>query len=131
MARFVIDTEAALRIAREVVDWAPHSFLAPTLLRSQVLDALYGQVRRGEIAAAHGLDLNARFGKLKIRYLGDAVLRRRAWAIASEADMASTAEAEFIALTQLQGDALVAENVALAEQARRFVKVSPFSALIE
>lgn len=44
--------------------------------------------------------------------------------------MASTADAEFIALTQLQADALVAEDRALADTARRIVTVAPFSALI-
>ena len=131
MARFVIDVGAALRIIEEQIEPAPsHALVAPTLLRSQVLDALYGRVHRGELAEEAGLALNGRFGKLKIRYLGDAVLRRRAWAIAAQTGMASTLEAEYLALTQLQADALITENAELASKATGLATVKPLSALM-
>lgn len=130
MARFVIDLGAALRILEEDIVAAPsHALLAPTLLRSQVLDALYGRVARGALSEADGQAMNARFGKLKIRYLGDAVLRRRAWALAAKTGMRSTFDAEYLALTQLQADALVTEDADLAAKATGLVNVAPFAAL--
>ena len=132
MTRFVIDVGAALRIIGEEIEPAPsHALLAPTLLRSQALDALYGRVSRGELSEEAGLALNARFGKLKIRYLGDAVLRRRAWALAAQTGMASTLDAEYLALTQLQADALITENVELASKATGLVTVKPLVALVK
>ena len=132
MTRFVIDAGIALRIAEEAIKPSPsHSLLAPTLLRSQVLDMLFGRVQSGELAEKAGLDLNARFGKLKMRYLGDAVLRRRAWALAAQTGMASTFDAEYLALTQLQADALITENSDLASKAMGLVQLKPLSALSE
>ena len=131
MARYVIDLEAALRLAKEGGSWSPdHTLLAPTLLRSQVLDALFRRVRSGEMTEAEGLALNAEFGRLKIRYLGDAVLRRRAWAVAEQAGMSSTFDAECIALTLLQGDALVTEDASLSKNASEFVQVKPYAAIL-
>ncbi|MGF1545373.1 MAG: type II toxin-antitoxin system VapC family toxin [Parvularculaceae bacterium] len=130
MARFVIDLEAALRLLdEEAAPAAAHRILAPSLLRSQVPDALYGRVRRGETSREAALRANARFAKAKHRYLGDAVLRRRAFELALRLDMASTFDAEFIALTQLQGDALIAGNAELAAVARKVVTVRPFKDL--
>ena len=52
---------------------------APTLWRSDVLSAMYEAVRRGELAEEVGRERLAYVNGLKIRLLGDAVLRRRAW----------------------------------------------------
>jgi hypothetical protein len=41
---------------------------------------------------------------MPIRLLGDAVLRRRAWDLADQLGWASTYDAEYVALTQLQAD---------------------------
>jgi len=51
---------------------------------------------------------------MPIRLLGDAVLRRRAWDLADQLDWASTYNAEYIALTQLQADAFVTLDPELA-----------------
>ena len=83
----------------------------------------------GELTEPAGKELNARFARLKIRYLGDAVLRRRAWELAARAGMQSTLEAEYLALKQLQADALVTESRALMEYSRGLVPVVPFKAL--
>ena len=48
--------------------------------------------------------------------LGDAVLRRVAWKYADELGWASTYDAEYVALTKLQGDALVALDEDLARR---------------
>lgn len=130
MARYVIDTTTALKILEhETSPRGAYELLAPTLLRSLVLDALYARARSSAAAKTRAQALNARFAKLKVRYLGDAVLRRRAWSLAEEADCASTFDAEFVALTQLQGDALVTEKAELVALAERFVAVAPFEAL--
>lgn len=131
MTRFVIDADAALRIVETGVEPAPgHTLLAPTLLRSHVLDVLYRWVRQGVLTEEAGLGLNQRFAKLKIRYLGDAVLRRRAWALAARAGMDGTANAEYLALTQLQADALIAGGAELRGQAGGLVTLAPFEALL-
>ena len=131
MTRFVIDPGSALRIVEEAIEpAASHRLLAPTLLRSQVLDLLYSRVRSGQLTEEAGLDLNARFGKLKVRYLGDAVLRRRAWALAARTGMGSTFLAEYLALVQLQADALITEDRELAAKAKGLVPVEPLSALL-
>lgn len=130
MARFVIDQGVAIRmLAADQKPAEAHALLAPTLLRSQVLDTLYRQVQSGARSEQDGLALNMRFARLKIRYLGDAVLRRRAWLIAARAGMSSTYDAEYVALTALQADALVTEDDALVALARPFVAVEPFAAL--
>ena len=132
MTRFVVDVSAALRIIEENVQLSPdHVLLAPTLLRSQVLDTLYGRVQRRELTEDAGLALNSRFAKLKIRYLGDAVLRRRAWALAAQAGIENTFNAEYLALTQLQADRLIAESAELRRQAKGLVLVAPFEALLD
>jgi predicted nucleic acid-binding protein len=108
MTRFVVDPSAVLHLATEgvVVD-ARHELLAPTLLRSQVLSLLHEAVRRGDLPDDVARDRLARVGKIKIRLLGDAVLRRRAWEVADRLGWWETYGAEYVALTQLQGDALV------------------------
>jgi predicted nucleic acid-binding protein len=62
-------------------------------------------------------------GKLKVRLLGDAVLRRRAWEVASKLGWDSTYDAEYIALTLLQGDAFVTLDRDLARRAKGMVTV--------
>jgi indolepyruvate ferredoxin oxidoreductase alpha subunit len=108
MTRFVVDVSAVLDLAsagREVP--GAHKLLAPTLLRSQVLSSLHEAVHRGEMPADVARDRLARVGRMPIRLLGDAVLRRRAWDLADQLGWASTFTAEYLALTQLQADAFV------------------------
>ena len=108
MTRFVVDASAVLHLASAEVEVpATHKLLAPTLLRSQTLSALHEAVQRGEIPADVARDHLARIGRMPIRLLGDAVLRRRAWDLAIELGWASTFNAEYVALTQFQADAFV------------------------
>ena len=71
------------------------------------LSTLHEAVERGEIPADVARERLARIGRMPIRLLGDAVLRRRAWDLADQLGWASTYNAEYVALTQLQADALV------------------------
>jgi predicted nucleic acid-binding protein len=125
MTRFVVDARAVIRLASEGIEVADaHEMLAPTVLRSQVLSLLHEGVHRGELPADVGRFRLAFVGRMKIRYLGDAVLRLRAWEIAEQLGQASTYEAEYIALTQLQGDALVTLDPELARLAEHVVPMA-------
>src|SRR3712207_1690767 len=100
MTRFVVDAGVVLHLASAEVEVpAVHELLAPTLLRSQTLSALHEAVHRGELAADVARDRLARVGRIRIRLLGDAVLRRRAWEVADQLGWPTTYDAEYVALT--------------------------------
>ena len=130
MTRFVVDASAVIHLASNGLEVSDtHELLAPTLLRSQTLSALHEAVQRGEIPADVARDRLARIGRMKIRLLGDGVLRRRAWDVADQLGWASTYNAEYIALTQLQGDAFVTLNVELARSVEGIVATASIDAL--
>ena len=130
MTRFVVDASAVLHLAgAEVEVAAAHQLFAPTLLRSQTLSALHEAVQRGELPADVGRDCLARIGRMPIRLLGDAVLRRRAWEVADQLGWASTYDAEYVALTQLQADALVTRDAELARSVEGIVATASIDAL--
>jgi predicted nucleic acid-binding protein len=128
--RFVVDAAVLIHIAREQLQIAPeHELLAPTLIRSEVLSTLHEAVARGEVDARDAKEILARVNKLKIRLLGDAVLRRNAWEIADRLGWESTYDAEYIALTKLQADAFITLDEQLARLARSVVRVEAAAAL--
>src|SRR4051794_2543164 len=115
MTKFVVDAAAAVRLAASGAEVAPgHQLLAPTLLRSQTLALLHEAVHRGELSAAEARERLGRLQRLQIRLLGDGVLRRTAWTVADQLGWASTYDAEYVALAQLQGDYLVTLDASLA-----------------
>ena len=130
MTRFVVDAGAVLHLASANLEVADaHELLAPTLLRSQTLSALHEAVQRGELTADVARERLTRIGKMPIRLLGDAVLRRRAWELADQLGWASTYDAEYVALTQLQADALVTLDAKLARSVEGIVATAPIDAL--
>jgi predicted nucleic acid-binding protein len=130
MTRFVVDVSAALHLASGGVEVSgAHELLAPTLLRSQTLSVLHEAVRRGEIPADVALDRLTKLGRMRIRLLGDAVLRRRAWDVADQLGWASTYDAEYVALTQLQADAFVTLNEELAQSVEGIIATASIDAL--
>jgi predicted nucleic acid-binding protein len=130
MARFVVDCGVVLHLAAEGIEVpAEHELLAPTLLRSQTLSALHQAVHRGEIEADVARDRLARVGRLPIRLLGDAVLRRKAWDVAEQLGWAETYDAEYVALTQLQADAFVTLDPELARRVEGVVPTATIDAL--
>jgi predicted nucleic acid-binding protein len=130
MAKFVVDCGAVLHLADKEIDvHAGHELLAPTLLRSQALSAVHEAVHAREISCEAGRDLLARVQAMHIRLLGDAVLRRRAWEIAKQLGWAKTYDAEYVALTQLQADALVTLDAKLARQVEGVVTTATIDAL--
>jgi predicted nucleic acid-binding protein len=130
MTRFVVHAGAVLELATTGIDVsAAHQLLAPTLLRSQTLSALHEAVQRGEVPAGVARERLARIGRLPIRLLGDAVLRRRAWELADQLGWASTYDAEYVALTQLQADALITLDMDLARRVRGIVVMASIDEL--
>jgi predicted nucleic acid-binding protein len=130
MTRFVVDCGVVLQLASEEIEVAAeHELLAPTLLRSQTLSALHEAVHRGELTADVARDRLTRIGRIPIRLLGDAVLRRRAWEVADQLGWASTYDAEYVALTQLQADAFVTLDAELARRLDGVVTTATVDAL--
>jgi predicted nucleic acid-binding protein len=130
VTRFVVDCETLLRIAAGEVEGAPgHELVAPTLVRSQALSALYESHRKGEISAAEGLERVTRVNSLKVRFLGDKVLQRSAWKVAEQLGWDTTYDAEFVALTQLQADVFVTSNAELARAVSGLVRTATVDAL--
>jgi predicted nucleic acid-binding protein len=130
MTRFVVDCGVVLQLASEGIEVpAEHELLAPTLLRSQTLSALHQAVHGGEIAPDVALERLARVWALPIRLHGDAVLRRRAWALADQLGWAETYDAEYIALTQLQADAFVTLDTELARRVEGVVPTATIEVL--
>lgn len=130
MTRFVVDAGAVLRLVADggtVAD--DHELLAPTLLRSQTLSLLHEAVHRGELTADVARERLRRVGRLRVRLLGDAVLRRTAWDVATELGWASTYDAEYVALTRLQADALVTADAGFARRVEGVVRVAPLDEL--
>jgi predicted nucleic acid-binding protein len=131
VTRFVVDAGAVIHLASAGVKVrSTHKLLAPTLLRSQTLSVMHEAVQRGELTAGVARDQLARIGRIPIRLLGDAVLRRRAWDLAEQLGWASTYNAEYIALTQLQADALVTLDPVLAERVKGIVATASIDELL-
>ena len=130
MTRFVVDCETLLRIAAgEIEVSAGHQLVAPTLVRSQALSALYEAARRGELSAAEGIERVTRMNSLKVRFLGDKVLQRTAWRVADQLGWETTYDAEYVALTQLQADVFVTSDRDLARAVSGLVKTATIDAL--
>jgi len=130
VTRFVIDSGTTLHLASESIEVPPkHKLHAPTLWRSETLSALYEAVRRGEISVEIARERLAYVNRLKIRLLGDAVLRRRAWEVAEQLGLDTTYEAEYVALAQLQKCTLVSTNTRLLKRVGDLVPTARVDAL--
>jgi len=126
MTRYVIRPDVAIRLARDHAVIPPeHELLAPALLRSQVLSLLFQSVQRGELTAHDAENALGYVRRLKLRLLGDRVLQSVAWDVADELGWPDTYDAEYVALTRLQADALVTLDERLAQAAKRLVAVAP------
>ena len=131
MTRFAIDDSVALRLVREgIVVAGEHQLVAPVVLRSHVLSAIYRSVRAGETQAADARTQLDRLTTMRIRLLGDRVSRATAWKVATQLDWDGTARAEYIAVAQLQADALVTLDADLARRVGGIVTLAPFGALL-
>jgi predicted nucleic acid-binding protein len=132
MTRFVIGPDVALRLAREkVVVPSEHELLAPTLMRSQLLALLYRAVQGGEMDRGTADEYLDFVRGMRVRLLGDRVLQRVAWRVAERLGWSDTLDAEYVALTQLQADALVTLDDRLAAEAEALVAVAPYATLVD
>ena len=125
-----MDCGAVLYLAAERIEVASeHELLAPTLLRSQTLSAMHEAVHRGELPADVARERLERVQGMKIRLLGDAVLRRVAWEFADTLGWAETYGAEYLALTRLQADAFVTLDSDIARRVEGVVPTATIEAL--
>lgn len=131
MTTFVIDARVAIDLATDGATIPPeHSLTAPTLLRSQVLALVYESVRRGDIDERTGRKILHDIRGLRIRFLGDRSLEDNAWQLATKLNWPDVHQAQYIALTQLQADALVTADDDLASAARAFIKTASPAAIL-
>jgi predicted nucleic acid-binding protein len=130
MTRYVIGPDVALQLAHdEAVIRDEHQILAPALIRSQLLSLLYQAVQRGELTKKEAERRLSYVRGLRIRLLGDRVLQSVAWQVADQLGWPDTFAAEYVALTQLQADALITLDRQLADAVKDLVTVAPIEAL--
>jgi predicted nucleic acid-binding protein len=99
-------------------------------MRSQLLALLFRAVQAGEMSQGEAERHLDSVRSLRIRLLGDRVLQRVAWTVAELLGWPDTLEAEYVALTRLQADALVTLDERLAAEVAALVTVAPFEALV-
>lgn len=130
MTRFVLDPHALIDLAN---DGRPvssaHQVVAPNAIRSQALELLLTAVRDGTLSEREALERHERMTAVKMRLLGDRVSRRVAFDLAREHGWADLRAAEYLAVTRLQADALVASGEELARLAEGIVPLAPLTAL--
>ena len=130
MTRYVIGPDVAIRLAgdeAEVPDG--HHLLAPALLRSQMLSLLYQAVRRGEMTKEDAERRLFYAQGMRIRLHEDYLLQKAAWKVAGQLGWPDTFDAEYVALTQLEADALITLDRQLAGAVKDLVTVAPLEAL--
>jgi predicted nucleic acid-binding protein len=130
MTRYVLDSLAAIELARLGTDVPDeHRLVAPARLRSDTLRLLYRAVRGGDESPEEGRRLLDRITTMRIRLLNDRVSRGTAWRIADRMGWDDTADAEYVAVTQLQADALVTLDPDLAARVGDLVPLAPLDAV--
>ena len=131
MARYVIDAPTLLHLLdRDLTVDPGHQLVAPGSIRSEALQLLLRDVRRGARTEKEALRTHERVTELKMRLLGDRVSRGTAWRIAREQDWDTLRDAEYLAVTRLQADALVTVDPVLAAKAADVVPLAPLEALL-
>src|SRR5215831_2806174 len=125
MARYVIDAPTLLHVVDAELRVAPgHQLVAPNSIRSEALELLLRDVRAGKRTEAGAMKAHERITEIKMRLLGDRVSRRTAWQVARQHDWDTLRDAEYLAITRLQADALVTVDPNLAARARDVVNVA-------
>ena len=130
MARYVIDAPTLLQLVDGDRRVDPgHQLVAPNSIRSEALQLLLRDVRRGKRTDRAALEVHERITELKMRLLGDRASRGLAWRIAREHDWDTLRDAEYLAVARLQADALVTVDPDLAAKADPVVPVAPLESL--
>jgi predicted nucleic acid-binding protein len=131
MARYVIDAPTLLHLVDAELHVDPdHQLVAPNSIRSEALELLLRDVRAGKRAEMAALQAHERMTEIKMRLLGDRVSRRTAWQLARQHDWDTLRDAEYLAVTRLQADALVTVDRRLAATARDVVTVASIDDLL-
>lgn len=131
VARYVIDAPTLLHIVDAGIHVDPgHQLVAPNSVRSEALELLLHDVRAGRRTEAAAMKAHERMTEIKMRLLGDRVSRRTAWQVARQHDWDTLRDAEYIAITRLQADALVTVDPRLATIARDTVAVGAVDDLL-
>jgi predicted nucleic acid-binding protein len=130
MTRYVIGPDVAIHLAAdEAVVPDGHQMLAPVLLRSQMLSLLYQAVHRGEMTKKDAERQRDYVLGMRIRLFGEPVLQRAAWQVADQLGWSDTFDAEYVALTRLEADALITFDRRLADAVKDLVRLAPVEAL--
>jgi predicted nucleic acid-binding protein len=131
VARYVIDAPTLLHLVDSGLLVDPgHQLVAPNSIRSEALELLLRDVRAGKRAETAALQAHERMTEIKMRLLGDRVSRRTAWQLARQHDWNTLRDAEYLAVTRLQADALVTVDPSLAATARDVVAVAAIDDLL-
>jgi predicted nucleic acid-binding protein len=131
MARYVIDAPTLVHLVDAGLRVDPgHQLVAPSSIRSEALELLLRDVRAGERTEKAALAAHERMTEIKIRLLGDRVSRKTAWRVAREHDWDTLRDAEYLAVTRLQADALVTVDPELAAVARDVVPLAAVDDLL-
>lgn len=132
MARYVIDASTLLHILDRDLSVDPcHQLVAPNAIRSEALQLLLEDVRRGKRTEKAALETHERLTGLKMRLLGDRASRGLAWRIARQHNWETLRDAEYLAVARLQADALVTIDQEFAAKAEDVVVVAPLQFLFE
>jgi predicted nucleic acid-binding protein len=132
MTRYVIGPDVAIRLAGdEAVIPDGHHILAPALLRPQMLSLLYQAVHRGEMTMedAERRLFYVRGMRIRLHEDDDHFLQNAAWQVADQLGWPDTFDAEYVALTQLEADAMITLDRQLADAVKDLVTVAPIEAL--
>jgi predicted nucleic acid-binding protein len=131
VARYVIDAPTLLHLVDARLHLDPgHQLVAPNSIRSEALELLLRDVRAGQRTETAALQVHERMTEIKMRLLGDRVSRRTAWQLARQHDWNTLRDAEYLAVTRLQADALVTVDPSLAAAARDVVAVAAIDDLL-
>jgi len=128
--RYGIDATTLLHALDHELPLDPsHQLVAPSTIRSEALALLLADVRAGRRTEKDALALHERITELKMRVLGDRVSRGTAWRLAREHDWPDLHDAEYLAVTRLQADALITVDPRLAKRVDDIVALAPVEAL--
>ena len=131
MTRYVVDAATLLHLVDNDLAVDPgHQLVAPGTIRSEALQLLLDDVRAGRRAEKDALTTHERVTERKMRLLGDRVSRGTAWRIAREHDWDTLRDAEYLAVTRLQADALVTVDPRLRARAEGVVPLADVDDLL-
>jgi predicted nucleic acid-binding protein len=131
MTRYVVDATTLLHLVDNGLQVDPdHQLVAHNSIRSEALQLLLTDVRQGARTNRAALEVHERITELKVRLLGDRASRGAAWRIAQQHDWDSLHDAEYIAISRLQADALVTLDPSLAAKAEGLVPLAAVTDLL-